>query len=65
MEDNIKLYTVVETADMLGISDTFLYKIAKQGKINFYRLGTNMRFSAEQIREYLSDKENAPDPRQA
>ena len=49
----IKLYTVQETAEMLGLSASCIYKSAESGKIDSYKIGSALRFSDANIHDFL------------
>jgi excisionase family DNA binding protein len=48
-----KLYKVEEVAAMLNISNSYVYKNAEIGKIGCFKIGTALRFSEENINDYL------------
>jgi excisionase family DNA binding protein len=49
----IKLHDVKAVSGMLGISTSCLYKKAERGEIQAFKIGTALRFSEENIRNYL------------
>ena len=52
----MNLFTVQQAAERLAISPSLFYQEVSKGKIRYYRLGRNaLRFSEEQIMEYLSN----------
>ena len=52
-KQNDKLYTRQETATILGISLTTLNTYTKEGIINAYRLGTQIRYKYEDLDKAL------------
>ena len=46
--------TVLDVASMLQLSKTSIYKYAETGKIQSFKIGSNLRFSEEQIENFLS-----------
>jgi excisionase family DNA binding protein len=49
----VKLFTVSELAVMLQISKSCLYKYVEQGKIGYKKIGSNIRFSEEDVHSFL------------
>lgn len=51
------LYTVADVAKILQVSDIFLWRMVREGKIKCLRIGKgrNIRFTHEHIDEYLSN----------
>lgn len=52
-EPNDKLYTRQQVADILGISLTTLNTYTKEGIIDAYRLGTQVRYKYEDLEKAL------------
>lgn len=52
-----KLYSAKEFADIVGLSKLTLYRLAKEGKIKSYRIGSSIRFNLEDF-VVENDKEN-------
>jgi excisionase family DNA binding protein len=50
----IKLYNVSEVAEMLGLSTSCVYKKAERGEIQAIKIGTVLRFSEENIQNFLN-----------
>jgi excisionase family DNA binding protein len=50
----IKLYNVSEVASMLGLSTSCIYKKAEKGEIQAVKIGTALRFSDEDIHNFVS-----------
>jgi excisionase family DNA binding protein len=48
-----RLLSVAETAELLGISQSFLYKLAESESIPHIRLGRAIRFDIRQIDVWL------------
>jgi excisionase family DNA binding protein len=49
----IKLHDVKSVSGMLGLSASCIYKKAERGEIQAFKIGTALRFSEENIQEYL------------
>lgn len=49
-----KLMTVKEVAETLGISQSLVYRLVSKGEIVCFRVNSAIRFSMEQIEEYLN-----------
>ena len=50
--DLSQLFTEQETADRLSISIANIYRLRKQGKIQYHKIGINIRYSLGDIMEY-------------
>jgi putative molybdopterin biosynthesis protein len=50
------LYTPAEVADYLHVSRGTIYSLLSRGEINSVKIGRNRRFTAENVREYLSQR---------
>lgn len=59
-----KLWTEAELAAHLQVSEGTVVRERKRGRLKYTRIGTKIRFSEEQIQEYLKGQECASDPRQ-
>jgi PTS system nitrogen regulatory IIA component len=46
--------TVAEVAAILKLSESTIYKYAEKGKIQSIKIGSNLRFTEEQIQQFLS-----------
>ncbi len=58
---NLQLLTVTQVAESLSISPSLVYREAANGRLRCYRLGRGaIRFSPEQIQEYLNSCVCAP-----
>jgi excisionase family DNA binding protein len=53
----VKLFTVGELASSLQISKSCLYKYVEQGKIGCKKIGSNIRFSPEDVSSFLEHKQ--------
>jgi excisionase family DNA binding protein len=49
----MKLLTIRQVAERLAISRNLCYRLVSTGKLRAYRIGGAIRFSEEQIQEYL------------
>jgi excisionase family DNA binding protein len=49
------LYSIKEIADYLGISKGTLYKMTKQNKIPFYKVGKLIKFDRSEINAWVSN----------
>jgi excisionase family DNA binding protein len=49
------LLSVAETAELLGISQSFLYKLTESESIPHIRLGRVIRFDKRQLEAWLSE----------
>ena len=54
--------TARDVADMLGVSQNFVYKLAKEGKIPSYRVGRKLRFASDDIASYMGRGRHAAEP---
>ena len=57
MEDQIRLYTADEVAEMLNVGRDYVYDRIQDGKLRCYRFGRNRRFSMEQIKDFMKRME--------
>ena len=48
------VYTVSEVSEIFKLSKSLVYKYAESGKINSIKIGTCLRFTEEQIKDFLS-----------
>lgn len=53
METEPLTYGYTEAARLLGVSDRFLRRCVSTGEIRHSKLGTNVRFTRDQLEEYL------------
>lgn len=51
--DKLRLYKPIEIAKLLNISTSCIYKKAEKGEIASVKIGSALRFSEENINEYL------------
>ncbi len=47
------MMTVKEVAEHLGVSRGLVYKLVSDGELDSYRVGSTIRVTREQVREYL------------
>ena len=59
MED-IKVYTVEEVAEILKMSKDYVYDRAAEGTLPCYKLGRELRFTAEHISTFLEKMVKEP-----
>ena len=50
-----RLLSIVETAEWLGISQSFLYKLVESEAIPHIRLGRAIRFDIKELEEWLRE----------
>lgn len=55
---------VAEVAEMLRISKSMVYKLARQGDIPSFRAGSRVLFSAEKIEALINGGSNEEEPKQ-
>jgi excisionase family DNA binding protein len=53
MADDQEVLTVKEVCDLLRVHPTTLYKLAKQGKIPSFRVGTDWRFRKDAVLRWM------------
>jgi excisionase family DNA binding protein len=49
-----KLYNVSEVAGLLGLSTSWVYKMAERGEIEAAKIGTALRLKEEQIKIFIN-----------
>jgi excisionase family DNA binding protein len=54
-----QMLTADEVAFMLRITRTTLYKLVKKGKIPAWRVGSDLRFSREEIEKWMQQGEHS------
>ena len=59
MEEEPKLYTVAQVAQMLGVSGMTVYRLVNSGKLSAARFGNSMRITRRALFEFL---EQSPMP---
>ncbi len=52
----MKLIKIGELSEMVGLAQSTLYKYACERKIPYFKIGNSIRFSIEDIEEWLRDK---------
>ncbi len=60
MTDVIELYTIVEAAELLRVTEGWLRKRVSAHAVPHTRLGKHVRFTAEQLREITARGELQP-----
>lgn len=57
---------VYEVAEMLGVSKSMVYKLARTGELPSFRAGSRVLFSAEKIYEFVNggEESNEEEPKQ-
>ena len=48
-----QFYTVESLAERMGVSKAVIYSLLKRGRIQAYRIGRRLRFSQDQVDDYL------------
>jgi len=61
-EPSKRLMTADEVAERFGVSVDTIRQHAASRKIRFYKIGNRMRFSEEQVAEYLNAREVVKEP---
>ena len=56
-----ELMKIPDAAGFLGCSEIFLYRLTSRGLIKHYRVGRTIRFTREQLAEYLAAGEVRPE----
>jgi excisionase family DNA binding protein len=54
-----KFLTPPELAQLLGISKASVYRLVGNGSLPFYKIGGSLRFSEQDISQYLEDSKNS------
>ena len=54
--------TVKDVAEHLGVSRGLVYKLVSTGELDSYRVGSTIRVTPEQVREYLRRPRNDKRP---
>jgi excisionase family DNA binding protein len=47
------MMTVKEVAEHLGVSKGLIYKLVSNGELESYRVGSTIRITPDQVRDYL------------
>jgi putative molybdopterin biosynthesis protein len=50
----VKIYTVKETAELLGVGKRAVYEIISQGKLRSVKIGKSLKITDEAISEYMN-----------
>lgn len=53
-----KLLTVNEVAEILNFSTSKVYKLIKDNKINYIKIGTDYRFAPEDVAQWLNENKS-------
>jgi excisionase family DNA binding protein len=56
MEIDHEVLTVKEICDLLQVHQTTLYKLAREGSIPAFRIGTDWRFRRDLIERWMAEK---------
>lgn len=59
MDENKRVYTVKEIAEILGISKTMAYNLVNEGIFKTVRIGAAIRISKKSFDEWLDALNNA------
>lgn len=59
MELDREFYTVNELAELLRMKPLTVYRMAKKREIPYYSFGRNIRFSREDVDEFLKKSRNS------
>jgi excisionase family DNA binding protein len=51
-----KLHKIGEVAEILGISTSFIYKLAERGDIDSIKIGSALRFTERNVSEYIEKR---------
>ena len=54
MAEELKVYSVRETAEELKVSERLVQRLARSGKLKGVKVGRSWRFTLESIRAYLA-----------
>ena len=50
-------FTAAEVADYIGLSKDFVYKLVRENKIPYIRIGARVVFKRTSIEQWLTEKE--------
>ena len=56
MANDPKVLTVKGVSELLQISATMVYKLAKEGRIPAFRIGSDWRFRKEEIARWMAEQ---------
>jgi excisionase family DNA binding protein len=56
----VKLLTAQQVADQLQVPATFVYRLAREGKIPCVQIGRYRRFTDQAIEEWIASQTRAP-----
>lgn len=49
-----KIYNLYETADLLRVTPSTMYRLVRRGQIQCFRVGNIYRFTEEQIQNFIT-----------
>lgn len=55
-----KLLTVEQIAEQFSVSQSFVYKCVQRQAIPYFKIGSAVRFSEEEIKKWLQDRKQEP-----
>ncbi len=55
------IYSTKQAAELLHVSKSTIYELLKRGELNSYKVGRNIRFSQEDIDDYINRSRNQQD----
>ena len=50
-----KILTIAEVADRLAMHPVTVYRLAKEGRLPFFRIGRMLRFDAEELEQWVRE----------
>ena len=59
------MMTVKEVAHRWSVSPGMIYKLVAEGRLQCHRIGKAIRFAEDHLRQYLSEAEQEPQPKQS
>ena len=58
LASQVKLLTIKETAELLGVSDRTVWTLTDRGELPCVRIGRSVRYSIESLREWIQKQES-------
>jgi len=58
-----KILTISEVAELLKVHPITVYRLIKQGKLPYFRIGRVLRFDADQLEDWLLVKQQKAEAR--
>ena len=55
MESHLKLYSITETARLLGVGRDVVYEIMRQGKLGYIELGKRKKIAFTEIQNFIAN----------